>query len=296
MSFFYDYNHFNPLRIQCKTPSKRLINDEQYIFVPLRYKKKPIYIKTPKIYAPFGLNIYSKVDGSKNYSYVVSFNDRDIDPLIENLLQFLHKVDQFCQSIVEERVIEWGGQNYSSLNYKSALKTINDPLLRLKITPSTELYDEVGFLHDIDDIEQMIVKQCHIISLIELNNIWINTTEFGITWKVLQVKTYPPTRPIGGISLLEENIHIPHDLQPNIISSLPIASPPPVPPPVPPPLPLPVPQSSFKIKPYMVNCFAAINRGCINLKKTEQVKYQYQPLVSLQEVLNIRNNLKKTNI
>jgi len=281
MSFFFDYNNFKPNKIQYKTPNKREINGSMYSFIPLRCQRKPIFIKTPKLCSPFDVNCYPR----NVYCYVVSFNDRDIDPLIEKFLNFLLKVETFCQSAIREKSKEWIGVEPDKLTFKTYIKDTENPLLRLKITPNTtELYDETGTFLDHTKIEQVFVKYCHITSLLELSNIWINETEYGITWKVIQAKIYPPTRPIGGVSLLDDVV--------NVLPSSQLSSPPPPPPPLTQSLAQTLPYSKPKLSSY-INCFAMINQGNIPLKKTEQTKYQFQPMVSLSEILNIRNNLRK---
>ena len=277
MSLFFDYLTFTNTKIQLKTPVKRFINNDQFYFIPLRHKKQEIYIKTPKMVAPFGLNIYTNND-IKSYYYVLSFIDMDIDPNIENFLNFVHKAEQFCRTTVKNNIARWGySQTFDSLHFKSSLKDSNGtPLLRLKITRnSTELYNIEGQLQPMDTVETLVTNQCHIISLLEMNNIWINSTGYGLTWKVIQMKIYPCTRPIGGVSLLTENIKI-HD--------------------EPPPIPIP------KYRPIgvnpMVNCFAMITAGNFNLKKTTvgehkpKIDKSHQPMVSLNEILSIRKNLR----
>jgi hypothetical protein len=284
MSIFFDYTHFSSKKIQLKTPFKKLINTEQFFFVQMRTKGHEIYIKTPKITVPFGLGVYD----TNCYYYVLSFSDIDIDPNINNFYEFIQKTEKFCQSTVKKNLELWGStQTFDSLRFKSSLKDCNGtPLFRLKITPNvTEIYDEKGSIHNLTDTEHLITAHCQIISLIEMNNIWLGASEYGITWKVHQIKIYPTTRPIGGISLLDETVEI-HD----------------VPPPVPPPPPPPLPTHKIPMIPMMpmLNCMAMINLGNFDLKKVDpltkiprKIDTSLQPKITLDEILNIRRNLKK---
>ena len=283
MSLFYDYNKFNPKYIQFKTPVNRLIDGIQCFFIPMRHKNQDIYIKTPKIIVPFGLNMSINNNNQKTYSYVLSFDDSDIDSRIANFLQFVQNIETLCRSVVKNNMDKWGvTYSYESLNFKSLLKDDQQrccQLMRLKITHNvTEIYDEKGILQDNANIEHLVTNYCHIISLIEISNIWLNSSEFGLTFRVRQMKVYPPTRPIGGVSLLDETV--------NIVENLP---------PVPPPLPS-VPLIGHLNIP-MANCCALITAGNFNLNKVEPLKHKkhtasLQPKIDLEEILKIRNNLR----
>lgn len=255
-----------------------MINDQQFTFIPLRYKRREIFIKTPKISVPFGLNIYTTGDDRKCYYYVLSLTDRDIDPNIENFYQFIKKTEQFCCTTVSRNWERWGCVTpFDQLQFKSSLKDTESPLFRLKIIPTvTEIYDEKNDPHDVVEIEQLITRHCQIISLIEMNNIWINSSEYGMTWKVHQIKIYPTTRPSGGISLLNESVQV-FDQPPQ--------------PPPPPPL-MGAKVQRIPIFP-MINCLAMITSGDYKLNKVNtEHKTSLQPQISLDEILKIRKNLK----
>jgi hypothetical protein len=288
---FFNYHTFK--KFQLKTSFKKIVNNETYNFFPLRHKNQPIYIKTPKIAVPFGLNTYAD-----NESFVLSFNDSDIDPNIESFLDFLKKMETSCQQIVTQKA------NVDSLTFKSSLKEYDGtPLFRLKTSPLiTELYDECDVLHSYDQIARLIVKQAQVICLLELSHIWMSPRDYGITWKVIQIKVYPPNKPIGGVSLLDEDINIigsnHHMIQdPSMSISLPhLLLPPPPPPPPPSETDLqPVPR---KFNPAALSgCFSLINTGHFSLKKVtiNSPTHGNQAQVSLEEILKIRNNLRKKN-
>lgn len=312
---FYDYHKFDEKKIQFKRPIVRDINCEKYFFIPIRSKNREIYIKTPKIVAPFGLNIYITESNEKYYYYVISFTDADIDPNIEKFYHFLRKIEEFCKSIVKTNLIKWGCEYlFESLNFKSCFKENESaPLFRLKITHTgkqlTELYDELGQLQEIEDIESHVTQHCQIISLIELNNIWINSTEYGVTWKVHQMRVYPSTRPIGGVSLLDENIVV-HTIKIIEEEHQVISSPPDAPPldfyPPPNITSSPIVGDTQKVKipkggVSMLPFLSSISEGGFKLKKVNQSdlnkyndnKKDDRPKISLLEILKIRQNLKK---
>lgn len=294
MSLINDYHTIDTRKLQLKNPIKRIINEEPFYFIPLRIRKNPIYIKTPKIVVPFGLNSYTDNFGNVSHSYVLSFTDADIDPNIEGFAQFLHKIETFCCECVKTHYKQWCiGGDFDKLRFKPSIKDYNGTeLFRLRIYNNcTELYDVDNRLQPLNQLENMVVEQCQIISLIELCNIWINTTEYGITWKVTQMKVYPINKPVSGVSLLNETFTI-LDSDSETQSSLLL-------PPPPPPPPANITASQLlKKHPTMVACFAMISNGQFNLKKVDHINNpqhitSHQPLITLTDILSVKSRLRK---
>lgn len=302
---FFDYHHYNLKKLQFKRPSITGIESEKYYFIPIRCKTRNIYIKTPKIAVPFGLNIFTNNNtGIKSYYYVVSFTDADIDHNIQSFHEFLSEMEQYCQQIVKDNIINWNlDYQLENLTFKSNFKECNDiPMFRFKITSTgkslTELYNEKSELCNIEEIENYVTDQCHITSLIEPQNIWMNSTEYGVTWKVHQMQVYRNTKPIG-VSLLGDNIEIPHIRIIETTEFSQVSMSPEIP--EAPPLPIideekiqKIPKGGHAIFPHLL----AIANGEFQLKKVNQnhldkKKPENRPEISLNEILSIRNQLKK---
>ena len=260
--------------------------------------------------APFGLNTFTNDLDQTFHSYVVSFDDADIDLKIQQYLEFLNRLEQLCQSVVEKNLRVWGSRvSYQTLQFKSCLKLFNEvtPLMRLKLTPNvTELYDYQNTLCAFDQVDKLITKHSQIISLLELKNIWINSCEFGLTWKVIQIKVYQSIYVLGeGTSLLNDELS--QEVQGT------------------PPQPMEV-VPMLGVNPRL-GLFASINAGGFQLKRTQNVEnvqsttssseltiesatspssnpiselrrlklfksHVLQPKVSLDEILQIRKNLR----
>lgn len=311
---FFDYLiNTNNRKIQLKRPYSKKINNEVYHFISLRHKNQEIYIKTPKIVIPFGLNTYVSNQNDKHYYYVLSFSDADIDPNIDNFNKFCREMELFCQNTVEKSIKDWDcSYMFENLTFKSSFKEADgfDPLFRLKITNTgkqpTELYDEYQKPIEMDKIEEYVTERCQIISLLELNNIWINSSEYGLTWKVRQMRIYPNNKPIGGISLLDENVQIHHVKIVEHTQLIPMA------PPMDDQFGIPeAPPMDFDepAKPYIptggraiLPFLSMIGSGQINLKKVDENELNkskvkrddIQPLISLSEILSIKDRLKKS--
>lgn len=270
----FDYQTFDPHSLQLKTPVQRQMGQTTCYFIPIRHKKRQIFLKTPKIVVPFGLDQYEN-----QKSYVISLDDCDISPVLARFVVFLHQVEQYCMTTVECQPSHWEWLSHNQrMVFKSFLK---DHRFRLKISPRTELYDEEGQLRRAEEGYALLTPQCQVVSLLELGGIWVREIldsqfEYGITWKVVQMRIYPPFRPLEGVSMLDDA---------------------PPPPPMPPPPPLPAIQSGRPIP--MWNCFAMITSGQFDLKKVPQEpsgsnksQNHTQPCVSLAEILKIRQGLR----
>lgn len=326
---FFDYTGFMGKKIQLKQP--RVV--EPYYYIELRFKNSGIYIKTPKICVPFGLNTFVADNGDRSYSYSLSLSDADIDPNIERFYVFLRKIEAFCQTAVKANLASWGHPaEFDQLTFKSGFRLLDEtrtPLFRLKISQTgrypTELYDELGTLQTGLDaegqLEQFVMDQCQVISLIEPASIWLNTDteEYGLTWRVHQMRVYPCTRPIGGVSLLDEQITV-HTIRIVEKERVIEVNPTPVRRPAPPMI-----HRTLSCTPYrggqgsqgrggsvneprggpkiprggvaMLPFLSSISSGDFKLKKvdvdTDQHSNKGQPAFSLAEILQIRNNLKK---
>lgn len=312
---FFDYHRYIEKKIQFKRAIISQISEEKFFFVPIRYKNQEIYVRTPKIVVPFGLNIYTTENNEIYYYCAISFTDMDIDLNIEKFYQFLQKIEKFCQSEVRKNLIKWGcNHSFDQLSFKSGFKESGGiPLFRLKVTHTgkqlTELYDEKGNPLEISRIEEYVTEQCQIINLLELQNIWINSTEYGITWKIRQMRVYPSTRPIGGVSLLDENInlhmckiveHVDANIDNISVHGIPEA------PPLAPQLEPSTLTNNFKRPPgglMLLPFLSSIKEGGFGLKKidhneTNKGKFPKSefPEISLKEILNIRQKLKKTSM
>lgn len=286
-NIFYPYNDYKYGQFQLKHPSTKIINNETYIFVPLRYKKKEIFIQSPRLIAPFGLNNYNH-----NYSCVLSLDDMDIDPNINNFYQFIRKCEDLCSTEIKKNLDVWANSSFHFEQMKlcSVIKSVGEdetPFFKLKILNYlTELYNEKDELQPPCNIEKLIIKKCEIISMIELSNIWFSQKCFGITWKTRQIKIYPPNELISGVSLLDDDLlSLSSTLTP---SPTPPPPPPPLPPP-PPPLP-PLPSTLITVK--------CDGLSTITLKNSHQNKVSNeckQFEISLTDIMNVKKHLRSNS-
>lgn len=103
--------------------------------------------------APFGLDHFDTGN-----SCVISFDDRDLDPNIENFFQFIHTIEHYCHQLAQQHPSQWDWDYQSeTLQLKSSLK---GSLFRIKIRPQTEIYDETSQLCGYNEGCQLLTPWC----------------------------------------------------------------------------------------------------------------------------------------
>jgi hypothetical protein len=162
-----------------------------------------ITLQTPIMSSPFGVSTYDDAsDGKRSYSLDASFKGYDTNAKLES---FLHKCRGFDERLVEtaaENSRAWFGNEMSadmtSVLFRRSIRDANDPkyapTLRLKITPSTEYYDEnhnrVGM--------EYITKGTSFRAIVELSSVFFVNKQFGVTWRIVQLAvTSRPDRLTG---------------------------------------------------------------------------------------------------
>lgn len=164
-------------------------------------KTKKITLMTPKCKVPFGLSEYKESRG--NYTLNLSLGDSskqcEFKEFLKNLelklLECAHKNSKswFKKQLTIEVI--------QSL-YNSCIKQKNEkypPLMRLKF-PTNESGEFMGNIYDIHKtkVNQDIIQPgCEVETIIELTGIYFIQKEFGMTWKVIQIKVQPIQRISG---------------------------------------------------------------------------------------------------
>ena len=194
----------------------------------LSYSGGKFYLKTPKMNCPFGaskpqLKKEEKERENPQWSLQMSFND---DPACQ---AFLQKVSEFDEYIVDEAMkpenqVSWLGhpktkmaiREVVSSKYTYMLKHVKTkegeistqypPFIRVNF-PTTykapyqftcEVYDRNNELQDVspnpssDNCINRVIPPNSQVSALLVGNIWSTDKGFGVTWKVQQLKVFPP--------------------------------------------------------------------------------------------------------
>lgn len=237
----------------------------------LRWQGGSIYIKLPKL-----INCYKlRLDTSRPGSCLVSFEDEDIDQNIKQCLNWLIKIDQYCQKHIKD------------VEYQPKLiQRDNIYFLKLLFNNETEFYDEQNqLIKNITKINDLTVT--HLMALIEIPYILKKDNTCSLFFNVHQIRLFQS--PIKrGISLLDDHQTIvliaktTEQVKINDHPNRPIPPPPPPPPPMPvgwrPPPPPPPPP---------LNTIQNANLGLTNKRPIGG-----QPLPFLAELLGNQLQLK----
>ena len=180
-------------------------NGGQFVFVNDMARNK-IRINTPKCFLPFGV---SEFNG--NYSIPFSLNSDDIDG-INSFKKFLKSFDEYNCKIAEQNSQQWFKKTYNldtiTELYNPTLKQSNKdypPIFKAKLpfkngNLECSIYDNERNLITLGNVK----KGCYVEAIIECNGIYFVSKEFGVSWKIVQLKVYP-TEEIKGYSFLDDD-------------------------------------------------------------------------------------------
>jgi hypothetical protein len=181
----------------------------QSVYISANENKEKIIIQTPKCGLPFGLNSFQTNSGENKYSLDISLRGNSVP--MQNFIKFLQDYDdKNTETALKNSRVWFKKQLDSSVIdeiYKNTMKTQNNyaPIMKVKFPTRNG-----NFLGDIFDQNKnkvdmsCIQKGCTVQAIIECVGMYFVAKEFGITWKVIQLKVYPPNR-LTGYSFVDED-------------------------------------------------------------------------------------------
>lgn len=189
----------------------------QTIFVNQNMIFKPITIVLPKSYLPFGISNY-------NGRYSLQFSLKGDDPGMCAFKEFLNKLDlNNVQQAVNKSKTWFQGKTLSKNVvqelYNPSMKQNNDkypPIFRAKF-PVNESGVFMGDIYDTNKniiTQEAIVSGCELEVVVQLVGLYFVSKEFGVSWKVIQIKVHPNTRLIRGYAFIEDEEEM-SDAEPN---------------------------------------------------------------------------------
>lgn len=187
--------------------------------VYLKYDdNKKIIMQTPLMAAPFGISKYvDEKTGVVKHSIDVSFRGSDEDPKIE--------LFQKCMSDFDEYLVDHGAKNSKAWFGKVQKKEVVEALYRPLVKPSKDpekyaptMKIKVPSKDDVYQVEAYkynngkekfdlnnLAKGAKLQMILECASVWfVGKTQFGITWKLLQVRVQQPEN-IQGFSFVEDS-------------------------------------------------------------------------------------------
>lgn len=177
-------------------------NGGQTVFINDANRNK-IRIHTPKCYIPFGISEFNK-----KYSLNFSLNS-DTDAM-KNFKKLLKDIDNNNIKEGVKNSEKWFNKKYNETTinelYNTCIKQTNPnypPNFKAKLPCKNGNFE--GSIYDTNRNEISmckIQKGCYAEAIIELSGVYFVNKEFGISWKVIQLKLYP-TEKICGYSFID---------------------------------------------------------------------------------------------
>jgi len=193
--------------------------------VPIKYNGQQLQVRIPRIYYPAGVVVREDDSGKKSYSLLASLKncdsyakDRstdgtDVGQFYNFLLDFQEKVIQHAMG----NSGKWFGKAKSEAVLRETMKPIltpsvekingewtpngkYPPSLRMKISiwdgqVGMDAVDEKGntLVLTEDNLEQVFAKRIEG-RMVIAPSIYVTGTGFGVTWRVVLAKVFPPSR------------------------------------------------------------------------------------------------------
>jgi hypothetical protein len=187
-----------------------------YINTP-KTSSKRIVISVPKCTLPFGVSEYN---GRKSLQFSLR---GDMDKMV-HFKKFLAELDlRNVQTAVNESAT-WFKKKISpdivQTLYNPCMKQTDDrypPMFRARFPTHP---DTGRFMGDIFDVNKKLVNEscitpgCQVEAIVEMVGIYFVAKEFGVSWKVVQLKVYPSER-LRGYSFLCDSDDDASDAEPN---------------------------------------------------------------------------------
>jgi len=181
-------------------------------------RKGPLVFQTPRLRAPFGLDRQDN-DGAGPIKYNVNVSlahGETPQPAVKAFTDNVACLDTFIYDSGISSSELWFGKTKSaevvSELFKSCIKKSKEnkwpSTLKLKLPlrdnkPTFDIYDEgkkkLTLLNDQLELDlECIQRGCEVVAIVQCTGVWfMGKTQFGIGWKVLQMKIFQSNKLIG---------------------------------------------------------------------------------------------------
>lgn len=188
-------------------------------------RMKRIYVKTPKMFAPFGATNYNAGDSvnNKKFSVALSFKGVEESKELQALKELLEKLDSMVVDNTYKNK-EWRKQISKKTVSRDVIETNYTPVLREKQdedaekqypalvnlkaavqwkdgepSVATKVYDTNKQTLDInfENFGEVIPKLTDLKCVFQVASVWFINKKFGLTLKLVQAKVFP--NEMGGL-------------------------------------------------------------------------------------------------
>jgi hypothetical protein len=174
-----------------------------------------ITIQTPLLSAPFGISTFTDdKTGVTKHSLDISFKGMNEDPKIAEFLEKMSSIDQYMITEGCNNSKDWFGKSMKvdvvEALYRPLVKPSKDeskyaPTMKLKIPSKdgrllVEAYDHTKNEFDLNSF----VPGSRVQAIIECSSIWFVNKQFGVSWRLVQVKVSKPDK-LAGFSFVDDD-------------------------------------------------------------------------------------------
>ena len=174
--------------------------------VSFMYEDGKIYIQTPEMRCPFGINNYKRNDGRDNLSTQVQFNSSSDDcVMLENLISALDQkhikaakcnASTWFTAKIKPDVIDTLYKG-SAIPAKQPEKYA--PTWRLKVNTGTQFFGENRKTLDVNAVQ----GGCFLTCLVECSPLWFVNNGISPTYTLIQAKVRPKQDAFGSYALVD---------------------------------------------------------------------------------------------
>jgi hypothetical protein len=222
-------SEFDIKNVSFKEPRKNAVGGQSILLNynnPKIKKNGPLMIQTPKMRMPFGPEVNEGDKGVKKYSVNTSLaSDDSENQNLKAFTELIRVLDEHTKKFAEENSEEWFGKKQKAdlieEFYKSAEKKSKKEkypsTLKLKLpvkTDSGKNIPQFDIYNDKKDVLNVIVdsevdlscldKGGETVAIIQCTGVWfVGKTQFGLGWKIVQMKTFKNQKVVG-YSIVDE--------------------------------------------------------------------------------------------
>jgi len=177
---------------------KKYYSSNSFSKVPIRYKRQPLIIQTPKLYVPYDVRFYG-YSKKKNIkcSICLSLSNHEIDKTVCNFYHKLKEIEEVIKKRFKYKKIKKNKKNknkHTVRQYREFKPIIRDTnLVKISIpfykeNPMIKVYDQSKTEVDFDNIGPRIYSH----SLICIESVWFFNEAYGVTINLLQIRLEIP--------------------------------------------------------------------------------------------------------
>ena len=222
-------SNFKLENVSFKEPKKNAVGGQSILLNYYNEKTKkagPLVMQTPRMRMPFGPDISESDTGVKKYSVNTSLaNAESTNNNLKVFTEIIRVLDDHTKKFAEEHSEEWFGKKQKAdvleEFYKSAEKKSKKdkypPTLKLKLPvktdggkkiPQFDIYNDskevVNVLVESDIDLSCLEKGGETVAIIQCTGVWfVGKTQFGLGWKIVQMKTFKNQKVVG-YSIVDE--------------------------------------------------------------------------------------------